>query len=227
MPLLRPEVPRANARSIRHGFVSADWQPVTPRRPAQGTAKRCCHHECARARIGRPQARQDPTLEPPWRPRVRIKRQRVRQIWRLRARQNLTLKDSDLPGWQRRDASAALQAARSARAHAQLPMSRTQHARSVPRSCRRLPRAASARCSPRMQRTVRHHHHHDGRADGAWPRSGLNTTQLPSIRCSSCSAPTMGNHVPMILNPMSVRSILIKKLGTASEGVCVHLLQNQ
>ena len=52
-------------------------------------------------------------------------------------------------------------------------------------------------------------------ADGAWPRSGLNTTQLPSILCSSCSAPTMGNHVPMILNPMSVRSILIKKLGTA------------
>ena len=146
---------------------------------------------------------------------------------RLRARQNLTLKDSDLPGWQRRDASAALQAARSARAHAQLPMSRTQHARSVPRSCRRLCRAASGRCSPHMQRTVRHHHHHDGRADGAWPRSGLNTTQLPSIRCSSCSAPTMGNHVPMILNPMSVRSILIKKLGTASEGVCVHLLQNQ
>ena len=140
---------------------------------------------------------------------------------------SLTLKDSDLPGWQRRDASTALQAARSARAHAQLPMSRTQHARSVPRSCRRLPRAASARCSPRMQRTVRHHHHHDGRADGAWPRSGLNTTQLPSIRCSSCSAPTMGNHVPMILNPMSVRSILIKKLGTASEGVSVHLLQNQ
>jgi hypothetical protein len=184
---LRPDVPRANARSTRHGFVPADWQPVTPRRPAQGTAKRCCHHECARARIGRPQARQDPTLEPPWRPRVRIRRQRVRQdpIWRLRARQNLTLKDSDLPGWQRRDASAALQAASSARAHAQLPMSRTQHARSVPRSCRRLPRAASARCSPRMQRTVRHHHHHDGRPDGAWPRSGLNTTQLPSIRSSA------------------------------------------
>ena len=138
---MRPEVPRANARSIRHGFVPADWQPVTPRRPAQGTAKRCCHHECARARIGRPQARQDPTLEPPWRPRVRIRRQRVRQdpIWRLRDRQNLTLKDSDLPGWQRRDASAALQAASSARAHAQLPMSRTQHARSVPRSCRRCP----------------------------------------------------------------------------------------
>ena len=195
---MRPEVPRANARSIRHGFVPADWQPVTPRRPAQGTAKRCCHHECARARIGRPQARQDPTLEPPCRPRVRIMRQRVRQdpIW---APTSPTESDSQrqrpsrmaAPGCEHGAAGSAL--SEGARAAAHEPHA-AREVRAPELSA--LPRAASARCSPRMQRTVRHHHHHDGRADGAWPRSGLNTTQLPSIRCSSCSAPTMGNHVP-------------------------------